>query len=170
MNTEVKSPTDRVTVIRKEDRESLWFLGDYSQIILDASHTEGKFMLTWNIQAPGSMPPVHEHAVEDEIIVIVDGGITFWTPGNEVTLGAGDTILLPKDLPHTLQTDLEVGAKFFLITAPTGFEQFLRDVAEPATYEGPKKGWTMDEETAQKLAVAAVRAGINIIAPPGTRP
>jgi quercetin dioxygenase-like cupin family protein len=161
---------ERTAVVRKSDRESLWFLGDNVQIILDASHTEGRLFLAYQHLAAGATPPLHEHDLEDEILLLLEGEVTFWTVGKEFTLGPGDCILLPKDTPHTLQVSPDGDAKWILITAPTGFEQFLRDVSEPATYDGPKRDWQMDQQTAQKLGEAAERAKINIIAPPGVRP
>ncbi|WP_051792492.1 cupin domain-containing protein [Amycolatopsis jejuensis] len=160
----------RVQHIRKADRDSLWFLGDNVQIIFDASHTEGKLLLAWQQMAPGATPPLHEHAVEDEMFFVLEGSITYWSVGREFTAGPGDAVLLPVGVPHTLQADPEVGATFLLLTSPTGFEDFLREVSEPAEYDGPKRGWQMDEETARKLTAAAGKAQINIIAPPGVRP
>lgn len=161
---------DRTAVVRKSDRESIWFLGDNVQIILDASHTEGRLFLAYQHLAAGATPPLHEHAGEDEILLLLEGEVTFWTINREFTLGAGDCILLPKETPHTLQVSPDGDAKWIIVTAPTGFEQFLRDVSEPATYEGPKRDWQMDEATAQKLGQAAERAKIDIMAPPGARP
>lgn len=160
----------RARHIRKQDRESLWFLGDNVQIIFDASHTAGKLLLAWQHMAPGATPPLHEHAGEDEMFFILEGSVTYWSIGQEFTAGPGDAVLLPYDVPHTLQADPEVGAKYLLLTAPTGFEDFLRKVSEPATYDGPKRDWQMDDETARKLGVAADEARITIMGPPGTRP
>ncbi|WP_051791919.1 cupin domain-containing protein [Amycolatopsis jejuensis] len=162
--------TERIQHIRKADRDSLWFLGDNVQIIFDASHTEGKLLLAWQHMAPGATPPLHEHAVEDEMFFLLEGSITYWSGDREFTAGPGDAVLLPVGVPHTLQADPEAGAKFLLLTSPTGFEDFLRAVSEPATYDGPQRGWQMDEETARKLGAAAEQAKITIIAPPGTRP
>lgn len=160
----------RIKVIRKEQRESIWFLGDNVQIILDGSHTEGRLFLAYQHLKAGATPPLHDHALEDEMMFLLEGHVTFWSVGLEVTLGPGDSILLPKEVPHTLKVSEEADAKWILMNAPAGFERFLRDVSEPAEYEGPKRDWAMDEETARKLGEAAVRAKINIIAPPGAKP
>lgn len=169
-DAETLEKAERIQHIRKQDRDSLWFLGDNVQIILDSSHTDGKLLLAWQQMAPGATPPVHEHAVEDEMFFILEGSVTCWSVGREFTAGPGEAVLLPVDVPHTLQADPELGATFILLTSPTGFEEFLRDVSEPATYDGPKRGWQMDERTARKLDSAAERAQITIIAPPGARP
>lgn len=160
----------RLTHVRPQDRESLWFLGDNLQIILDGSQTNGSMWIALHHTAPGSTPPLHEHDAEDELFFILEGSITFWSVNTEFTGSVGDMVLLPKDVPHTFQSSPETGAKALVITSPSGFEDFVKAVAVPAEYDGPQEGWEMDDATLSKLTTAAEKAGITIIAPPGVRP
>lgn len=171
LNTEpVPVGKDRMTVVRKEDRESIWFLGDFVQLIVTGEHTDGRFVMAYHESHPSSQPPLHEHENDDEIFVILDGQITFWALDQEVTLGAGDTIVLPKHVPHTFQVSADKGAKWLVLLSPSGFENFWREVGEKPTHVGPIEGWKMDEATEERLNTSAKKNGITLIAPPGTLP
>lgn len=166
----VSPAVDRIKVVRETERESLWFLGDNVQWILTGAETEGRLTLGLHHARPASQPPLHEHDGEDEIFFLLEGQITFWSIGTEVVLTAGDCILLPKDVPHTFQVSPDREAKWLVILAPGGFEDFVRAASRPAEYPGPEKGWEMDDATEKKLVEAAAVAGITLLGPPGARP
>lgn len=169
--TETTTTTaSRVAVIRESERESLWFLGDLIQPIITSEMTRGLFQMSLTHSKAGSEPPLHEHNGEDEIFYLLEGQISFWAADVAVTLNAGDCILLPKDVPHIFKVSPEAEAKWLVMSAPSGLEQFFRAVAIPAEYTGPQAGWAMDDETEQRLEAAAEEFNIKIIAPPGTRP
>ena len=48
----------------------------------------------------GSEPPRHVHTREDEIVVIKEGTITYFIGDETISAVAGDTVVLPKDIPH----------------------------------------------------------------------
>ncbi|MCG2624806.1 cupin domain-containing protein [Arthrobacter sp. I2-34] len=162
--------TNRVSVIREHERENLWFLGDLIQPIITSQMTQGRFMMALTHAKAGSEPPLHEHDAEDEIFYILEGRIRFWAADTQVTLGPGDCILMPRDVPHIFQVVPELEAKWLVMTAPGGLEDFFRAVSIPAEYAGPQRGWKMDEETEQRLEAACEKFGITLIAPPGARP
>lgn len=161
---------DRVSVVREGERENLWFLGDLLQPIITSEMTEGRFEMHRSHLRAGSEPPLHEHQGEDEIFYILDGRIEFWAGEVHTVLGPGDSILMPKDVPHIFRVLPESDAHFLVITAPGEFEKFLRAVSEPAEYPAPKRDWQMDEATRERLHAAAEKYGITILAPPGSRP
>lgn len=170
MTAQADVTTNRVSVIRENERENLWFLGDLIQPIITSEMTEGRFMMALTHSKAGSEPPLHEHDAEDEIFYLLEGEITFWAADTEVTLGPGDCILMPKDVPHIFRVTPDVEAKWLVMTAPGGLERFFRAVSIPAEYPAPQKGWEMDEETEARLEAAADEFGITLIAPPGARP
>lgn len=167
IDTTVRS---RVSVVRQEERENLWFLGDLIQPIITSEMTQGRFMMALTHSKAGSEPPLHEHDAEDEIFYILEGKISFWAADTEVTLGPGDCILMPKDVPHIFQVAPDLEAKWLVMTAPGGLEDFFRDVSIPAEYAGPQRGWEMDEATQKRLEAACAKHNITLLAPPGTRP
>lgn len=163
------SPADRLRVVRRADRESMWFLGDLVQLIITGEMTEGRLMVAYHHSRPASQPPLHEHDAEDEIFYLLEGEITFWSAGREEVLGAGDSIVLPRDVPHTFQVSPDAEARWLVFLTPGGFESFFREVGVPNEYDGPQLDWTSDEDTERRLHAAAERAGITILAPAGTR-
>jgi len=170
MTSETVLPTDRVAVVRASERENLWFLGDLIQPIITTEMTQGRFMMALTHSKAGSEPPLHEHDGEDEIFYVLEGEISFWAADTQVTLGPGDCILMPKDVPHIFRVSPDSEAKWLVMSAPGGLDDFFRAVSVPAEYAGPQKGWTMDEATERRLEDACDRFGITLIAPPGARP
>jgi mannose-6-phosphate isomerase-like protein (cupin superfamily) len=162
--------TARIAVVRESERENLWFLGDLIQPIITTQMTQGRFQIAFTHSKVGSEPPLHEHKAEDEIFYVLEGRISFWAAETSVTLGPGDCILMPKDVPHVFQADRDTGAKWLVISAPGGLDEFFRAVAVPGEYAAPQRGWVMDAATEQRLDEACRRFNIAILAPPGTRP
>src|SRR5699024_9366991 len=103
---------ERIYVVRAKERKNWWFLGNLVQPIITSEMTNGQFMLSQTHAYLGSQPPVHEHNGEDEIFYLLEGSVTFWVEDTEVTLGPGDSILMPKDVPHIFQASSEVTSKW----------------------------------------------------------
>lgn len=160
-----EAASDRLRVVRVADRESMWFLGDFVQFLVTGEMTEGRLMVAYHHARADSHPPLHEHDAEDEIFVLIEGQITFWAAGREEVLNAGDTIVLPRDLPHTFRVAPDREARWLVLLTPGGFESFFREVGVPAEYEAPQRGWVMDGPTEARLHAAARRAGISILDP-----
>lgn len=163
-------PRDRLRYTRKGEREALWFLGERVEFLLTGDMTDNKLMFYYHHSKPSSQPPLHEHVGEDEILFIVKGGVTFWAADQEVTLGEGDIIVLPRDLPHTFRSLPDQESGWYVLTSPASFENFIRDVAVPATHPGPDYDFEMTHEVEEHLHAAAARNGITIMAPSGTMP
>ncbi|MEV7646939.1 cupin domain-containing protein [Arthrobacter sp. NPDC089319] len=171
MSIEASAPTtNRIKVVRESERESLWFLGDNVQLIVDSDDTEGRLVMAVHHAAASSQPPLHEHDSEDEIFFILQGEIKFWSEDTVANAGVGDCVLLPKDVPHTFQVSPNSEAKWLVILSPGGFDRFFRAVGTPAGYPGPQRGWSMDRDTEKRLGQAAADCGIRLLGPPGTLP
>lgn len=160
-----ETATNRVSVVRAEERENLWFLGDLIQPIITTEMTQGRFQMALTHAKASSEPPLHEHDAEDEIFYILEGHVSFWAGGEHVVLGPHDCILMPKDVPHIFQASKNVEAKWLVLSAPGGLDEFFRDVAIPAEYPGPQRGWRMDAETEERLDKACVKHKITLLDP-----
>jgi quercetin dioxygenase-like cupin family protein len=64
----------------------------------------------------GFGPPLHVHADEDEVMIVLEGDIVFRAAGTETVAGAGATVFLPHGVPHSFQV-LSDTARFTAITA-----------------------------------------------------
>ncbi|MDO5683344.1 MAG: cupin domain-containing protein [Propionibacteriaceae bacterium] len=168
--TDKINPKDRLRYTRAEEREAVWFLGGRVEFMLTDEMTDGRIMLYHHVAIPGAQPPLHEHEGEDEIMIITKGRMTFWAADQVVTLGPGDCIVLPKDLPHTFRSEEGMETEYFVLTSPAAFEGFVREASEPATHPGADLEFTMTPEREQRLHAAAKKHGVTLMAPPGTLP
>lgn len=49
--------------------------------------------------APGARFPLHRHA-QEQIVLVLEGAITFTSPAGAARLGAGDALVIAPDVPH----------------------------------------------------------------------
>lgn len=133
------------------------FLGARCRILADGA-TNGRYGLVDMIEIPaGDMPPLHVHHDSDEGFLLLDGEITLYLPGREVTLRSGEFFLAPRGVPHTYRVG-DAPARALVLSTPGGFERFVAEVA------------ALDEPTPEALGGTAARYGIEILGPPGTMP
>jgi mannose-6-phosphate isomerase-like protein (cupin superfamily) len=85
----------------------------------------------------GEGPPLHVHAREEEFFRVLSGRFRFWCGEEQVELGEGGCILLPRGVPHCFRALEEGENRLMCIVTPGGFEGFFADVdrEEPATPE-----------------------------------
>jgi hypothetical protein len=74
---------------------------------------------------------------------------------------AGDSILAPRGVPHTLRVG-DRDARWLVTSTPAGFEAFVRAVGSTR----PQTALPSPDE----LARVAAQHGIEILGPPGTLP
>jgi mannose-6-phosphate isomerase-like protein (cupin superfamily) len=111
------------------------------------------------IGAPaGHMPPLHVHHTHDEGFYVVDGEVTLFMPGEQVTLQRGDFFLAPRGVPHMYRVSDEGPASWLVSSHPAGFERFVAHVA------------SLDEQDPETVTAVAAEYGIEILGPPGTMP
>lgn len=102
-------------------------------------------------------PPLHIHFEEDEIFYIVEGEYRFVVGDEEILAKAGDTIFLPRNIPHTWIQLTEKGKQIYMLQPAGRFEEFLgklQSLKTPPT-----------EEELQNIHLAH---GMKILGPPLT--
>src|SRR5436305_14711252 len=114
----------------------LWFIDGLAQILVSAEETEGRYSVLEILVPEGDMPPLHVHHEEDEVFHILDGRVTLFLPGREVSLGAGETFRAPQGVPHTYRVE-SPSARWLVFCAPGRFGGFVRAVSDPAPAEEP---------------------------------
>ncbi|KAA1021176.1 cupin domain-containing protein [Pseudonocardia sp. EV170527-09] len=55
------------------------------------------------LDPPGTGVPPHVHTTQDEHIHVLDGVFTLYLDGQWEKAGPGDTVLMPKGLPHAVR-------------------------------------------------------------------
>lgn len=77
----------------------------------------------------GNGPPIHIHHNEDEVIHVTQGEYEMWLDGAISRLKPGQSIFLPRGVPHTFHVVSDVPGRNVTAVTPGGFEQFFVDVA-----------------------------------------
>jgi quercetin dioxygenase-like cupin family protein len=134
------------------------FLSNRVRILADGASTSGAFGLVETLSAPpGSMPPLHVHDHTDEGFYVLEGELTLYTPGDRLTLRAGDYVLAPHGVPHTYRVG-EHAARWLTMSLPAGHEAFVAAVS------------ALTAPAPERLARIAADHGIEILGPPRTLP
>ena len=83
-------------------------------------------------QQPGGGNPAHFHDRE-EVMLVTRGAVSVTLDGETVTLGAGDTLIIPSQTAHQLSNAGDTEAEWLLV-APAGVGFFREDGerADPA--------------------------------------
>jgi quercetin dioxygenase-like cupin family protein len=148
--------------------QAIWFLDALARVLIDARDTDGRYSVVEMRVPHGHQPPPHIHDHEDEGFYILEGELTIYTPNREIVLRAGDAHNAVRGVAHTVRASSPEGARFLAISAPAGFEAFVRAFGTPAERdELPVLGGPPDVDT---LVAIAADHGIRLIGPPGALP
>jgi uncharacterized cupin superfamily protein len=153
-------------VVRSGEGEALWFLGNLVTVKATGADTDGRASVLEFLHPPGFAPPLHRHAVEAEMFLVLDGEAFFLCDDQELPAGPGDFVVLPAGLAHTFVVGPDEPLRTLQITTPSGWEQYAAVVGEPAgerRLPGPRP---IDREV---MVSAAQQYGIEILGPPPAR-
>ena len=75
--------------------------------------------------------PRHTHREQDEWIYVVEGGIAIEIGGRRFTLGAGESVFLPRGVPHGWVSATSDPVRIIDTYQPAGkIEEFFREIAK----------------------------------------
>lgn len=74
--------------------------------------------------------PYHTHLKEDEMFRILEGTYQIWVGGQTFTAHVGDTVMLPRGVPHTFRNISTVSGLTLNTYSPGGFDDFIREFAK----------------------------------------
>jgi quercetin dioxygenase-like cupin family protein len=167
MSTATHEPT--LPAASRGTAEPRWFIDNLVAVHLTGDETAGRLGVVEGLGAPGDMPPLHVHHVEDEIFYVLEGALELHVAGRPtVRLEAGECVLAPRDVPHVYRVVSEAPARWLVLSVPANFERFVlaaSDPADAAILPPPDR-----EPDMARVMRAAAEAGIEILGPPGTLP
>ena len=111
----------------------VWFGNTLVSFVVPAAQGQDGLSMLEHWMPFTDSPPLHIHETEDELFHVISGTMRFVVGGTTVVLGAGDTVLAPKGVPHTYCVDSPEGAHCLTITRGGDFERMVRAASRPAT-------------------------------------
>jgi quercetin dioxygenase-like cupin family protein len=124
---------------------------------ISTKDTDGQMSLFEYIGIEKTGPPMHVHLEQDEVFYIVEGNYLFQVGDQQHKLTAGDTIFLPRNIPHTWIQTSKRGKLIYILQPAIKMEEFflaMDDLGRPPS-----------EEEVQKISLAH---GIRNVGPPLT--
>ena len=110
----------------RDDREFV-LAGINIHIRLHSTETAGKLAIIEERVAPGAGSPRHIlHTTA--AIYLLDGQPIFTRGDATIAPGVGDVIEIPPGMPRNVTNTSAHEARFLLIIAPAGYEQFLQEL------------------------------------------
>ena len=147
-------------------REARWFVQNLAHVQVTGAETGGAYSVVELAGREGDMPPLHVHRDEDEAFYVLDGRLTLFVGDEQLELGAGQSVVAPRGVPHAYRVDSPV-ARWLGIASP-GFGRFVLEASVPAETE------TIPDAppafTPGELTEIAARYGIEVLGPPGMLP
>jgi quercetin dioxygenase-like cupin family protein len=110
---------------------SVHYIAHTFSFLATGKDTDGAFSLIHCFFRKGFMAPPHYHKSEDESFYLLAGEIDFHVGDKKFKAGAGEFVVLPKNVPHHFNLISET-AKALLLITPAGFEVFFREFGRPA--------------------------------------
>jgi quercetin dioxygenase-like cupin family protein len=137
--------------------------------LLSGEQTSGQFCLFENKSGGNTRTPIHVHARDDETLYIIEGELTAVLDGQARRLTAGESIFLPRGVPHQLVNVSGTPAKYILVGTPALFERFLEAAGHELQPDEIVGSPTPKE--IERLREAAPRFGITLLPdwPPPSR-
>jgi mannose-6-phosphate isomerase-like protein (cupin superfamily) len=129
--------------------------------LLSGEQTAGQFCLFENRSGGNTRTPIHIHADDDETVHILEGELTAVLDGQPHRLTAGDSMFLPRGIPHQLVNMSGSPNRYLLIGTPALFDRFVEEAGrerQPDEIVGPPTS-----EEIERLRKASPRFGITLL-------
>jgi mannose-6-phosphate isomerase-like protein (cupin superfamily) len=124
--------------------------GNSLYVKVATAETDGAMFMAEQPNGPrGAGPPKHYHENVDEWWYVLAGEYVFEIGDQRFRLGAGESILGPRRVPHTFVYDGTGPGRLLVGFTPAGrMEQFFRELEKRGTYFG--NGTAEDRELARR--------------------
>lgn len=113
------------TAMNEVDSKEFVLAGIVMKRLLSGDQTAGQFCLFENRSSGNTGTPIHVHANDDETVYIIEGELTAVIDGQPRRLTAGESMFLPRDVPHQLVNMSGKPNRYILIGTPALFDRFV---------------------------------------------
>ncbi len=126
---------DLVTAIvdspENEEGMAWWFL---DTLVVEHRAAPDMDTVVFEMTLPvGSSPPLHVHDHLDDTWYILEGRMVVRCGDDELVVGAGHWVSMPRGVPHTFRVVGDQPAQILLVHDNGSFRAFVREVSTPAT-------------------------------------
>ncbi|MCE0764595.1 cupin domain-containing protein [Pseudonocardia kujensis] len=129
MTTEPELTKHRV--LRGGDGTNLGAIGLGIYTRLTGADTKGAYSLFEYVVPPGlGGPPTHIHSREDELFTCVQNKVTVELDGEKHVLGEGDSLLMPRGVPHVFYNPFDEETRIVAVVSPPGLEVYYKELSE----------------------------------------
>ena len=140
-------------------KNSVHYLAHTFSFLATGEDTDNAYSLIHCFFRKGFTPPAHFHRYEDESFYILDGIIEFQAGDKKFRAGAGELVVLPKEMPHSFNLVSDT-AKALLLITPAGFETVFKEFGLPAkTLDLPPIPDRLPKELFQQIHQRCVELG-----------
>jgi quercetin dioxygenase-like cupin family protein len=101
-------------------------VGGSVEIKVSTKDTGGALSIFEYISTTKGGPPLHIHLYQDEMFFIQQGDYLFQVGNEKHKLTVGDTIFLPRNVPHAFAQVSDTGKLFYLFNPAGKMEDFFR--------------------------------------------
>jgi quercetin dioxygenase-like cupin family protein len=93
---------------------------------ISSKDTDGQLSVFEYIGVEKIGPPLHVHMEQDEVFYVVEGEYLFQLGEDRHQLNAGDTIFLPRNIPHTWLQTSQTGKLLYFLQPAFKMEEFFQ--------------------------------------------
>ena len=113
----------------------------------------------------GTEPPPHIHGREDELFYILAGKMKVFADGRVMTVTAGESVFLPRNLPHAYLIESEE-CHVLALMAPGGFMSAINKMNAPArSMEIPSDMETYATADLTATMAVFIKYGVRMLSP-----
>lgn len=116
----------KAIIVKNTEGKAISVLGDRQVLKLTGKETGGQLTVIMQELPAGAGVPMHMHDREDENFQIIEGEVEVETGGEVFLLTSGDTIYLPKHVPHAITARTDSKLKINLV--PAGIEGMFEEL------------------------------------------
>ena len=160
----METATDYPQVLATGMGEAIWFLGAVVTVKTAGEETDEAYSIAEHLAPAGFSPPPHIHHNEDETFYVLEGDVSFFSGDTTFRGGPGAYVRMPRGVPHTFRVEGDAPARLLIMTAPAGFERFVRDSGIPAEDRTAPAPAPTPADIERMLATAP-RYGLEFLAP-----
>ena len=141
--------------------------GDYVTYRVTSAETDGAYFCFEAWTTPGFGPPLHRHSYR-ELFYVLEGSyeFTFERDGQLETIvaGAGSSIAIPPDVPHTFKNATDGPARLLFVHQPAALEEFFEEFGVPVARAGEAPD-DIEPPDFATMAAALERNGVRVVEP-----